>query len=57
MAERPDKDAGFWCEYEAPKSHVSALVQRPAYQIDADTLSAAYMRDYRAGRGKAQGAA
>lgn len=46
----PDNHPSFWCEYEAPRSHVSALVQMPAYKIDGYSLAVAYMRDCRESR-------
>lgn len=45
--ERWDLLPGFWAQYRAPASAVSALVQGPAVNINVDTLVAAYMRDWR----------
>lgn len=40
--------------YEPPASAVSELAQRPAVQIDAETLSSAYMKDWRRARALAR---
>lgn len=39
-----------WPEYAPPRSAVSELVQRPLYQIDADSIVCAYMQDWRKDR-------
>lgn len=46
----PTKAPGFWNEYTPPASHVAALVQTPAYRINADALATAYIKDWQASR-------
>lgn len=46
----PDRHPSFFCAYWPPSSHVAALVQKPAHNINADALSVAYMRDWRLSR-------
>lgn len=42
--------AWFWNAYTPPASHVAALVQMPAYRINAEALATAYVKDWRDAR-------
>jgi hypothetical protein len=46
----PERHPSFFSRYQPPASHVSALVQMPEHRIDGNSLSVAYMRDWRAAR-------
>lgn len=52
---RPDKHPSFYCAYQEPSSNIAALVQQPHHNINAESLSLAYMKDCRAKRSTAQG--
>lgn len=47
-----DREPGFWCTFQPPQSHVAALVQMPAHQVNDQRLVEAYMRDEREKRNK-----
>lgn len=49
----PELHPAFWNEFVVAASNISALVQAPAYRIDADALANAYMKDWRASRRRA----